>query len=85
MSDELRKLVKELASMTGLSVAAVEAAVGVFEAPAGVWPGPPLPDAEIVRVLPMVVYRAHAIGMAPTVLAMAHRQKAGIGQAKEAA
>ena len=85
MSDELRKLVDELAATTGLSATAVEAAVGVFEAPAGVWPGPPLPEAEILRVLPPVVYRAHAIGMAPTVLAMAHRQKACIGHAKEAA
>ncbi len=79
MTDALSALVGELAATTGLSADAVEAAAAVFEAPAGVWPGPPLLEEEILRVLPLVVYGAHAIGMAPAVLAMAHRQEAGIG------
>lgn len=87
MSDELYELVQRLVSSSPFTVAAIHAAIDVFEAPVGVWPGAPLAEEEIVRVLPSVVYGAHATaaGMTPAVLAVAFRQNAGIGQAKEAA
>ena len=87
MSDDLYELVQRLASSSPFSVAAIHAAIDVLEAPVGVWPGDPLPEEAIVRVLPSVVYgaRAAAAGLTPAVLAVSVRQSAGIGQGKEAA
>ena len=85
MSDDLRDLVERLVSETRLPVSAIRTALGVLEAGVGEWPGDPLPEEAIVKALPMVVYSAHATGMSAAVLAVAHRQSAGIGQDRKAA